>query len=401
MAPETTSTETFLFSERHFSTNPYHQAIHNSLSGSEASKTPSAISFRSGAEELSRQQRDYEARRRALERALEKVREKEVPGKGHAEAYLWYLYRKNCRAGTLKNNLVSLNLILDFLGKTGKARLEEITRDDLAAFVEHEQDRGLKVVSVKTRMGLVYAFLRFLAEREIVSPDVLLRKVRIKLPEALPRAMDPEDVKLLLSVIDRVRDRAMIVLLLRTGMRIGELLGATCGDLNLNERKIMIFEAQKTRVGRVVYFSDDARQALQAWLDERDPGREFLFYAQGRPTMTYNNARLVFKSYVNKADLDHRGYTLHCLRHTYASELLNAGMRLECLQQLLGHSSVEMTRRYARLTDKTREEEYFRAMSIIERGEIHGHYGLHRELSPVYEEEELLGSHREKLYERP
>ena len=69
--------------------------------------------------------------------------------------------------------------------------------------------------------------------------------------------------------------------------------------------------------------------------------------------------------------LENRGYTVHSLRHTFASELLNAGMRLECLQQLLGHHNIEMTRRYARLTDKTREEEYFRAMAIIEKGGIH------------------------------
>jgi len=47
-------------------------------------------------------------------------------------------------------------------------------------------------------------------------------------------------------------------------------------------------------------------------------------------------------------------------------------MRLETLQPLLGHTSLEVTRRYARLTDKTREEEYFRAMALIEKGEIHG-----------------------------
>jgi hypothetical protein len=66
-------------------------------------------------------------------------------------------------------------------------------------------------------------------------------------------------------------------------------------------------------------------------------------------------------------------------------------MRLECLQQLLGHSSIEMTRRYARLTDNTRREEYFRAMAIIEKGELYGHYRRHPELPPVLEATELLG----------
>ena len=78
--------------------------------------------------------------------------------------------------------------------------------------------------------------------------------------------------------------------------------------------------------------------------------------------------------YLTQADLTHKGYTLHCLRHTFASELLNAGMRLECLQQLLGHSDIEMTRVYARLTDITRRDEYFKAMSIIEKEGINGHY---------------------------
>jgi integrase/recombinase XerD len=60
---------------------------------------------------------------------------------------------------------------------------------------------------------------------------------------------------------------------------------------------------------------------------------------------------------------------LHCLRHTFATDLLNARMPLECLRVLLGHTSLEVTRRYARLSDKTREEEYFRAMERILKGE--------------------------------
>jgi hypothetical protein len=76
-------------------------------------------------------------------------------------------------------------------------------------------------------------------------------------------------------------------------------------------------------------------------------------------------------------------------------------MRLECVQQLLGHSTIEMTRRYARLTDKTREEEYFKAMAIIERGEINGHYKLDSELSAFLEKTQLLSSHNQKLHEHP
>jgi site-specific recombinase XerD len=90
--------------------------------------------------------------------------------------------------------------------------------------------------------------------------------------------------------------------------------------------------------------------------------------------LCYTSARNIFVKYIGAARLQDKGYTLHSLRHTFASELLNAGMRLECLQLLLGHREIEMTRRYARLTDKSREEEYFRAMAIIEQGGIDGVY---------------------------
>ena len=85
--------------------------------------------------------------------------------------------------------------------------------------------------------------------------------------------------------------------------------------------------------------------------------------------MSYQAARCMFIKYLEKAGLSYRGYTLHCLRHTFATELLNARMPLECLRVLLGHTSLEVTRIYARLTDKTREHEYFMAMERILRGE--------------------------------
>jgi integrase len=211
-------------------------------------------------------------------------------------------------------------------------------------------------------------------EQEVIPGSVLKRRIKLRLPDTLPRAINPADIRKLLSVIDDTRDRALILLLLRTGIRIGEALGLTLNDLDIKGRKVHLFVGEKNSMGRVVYLSDDALFAIKLWLKRRDKNKEFLFYGQGNGHLCYSTGRGLFVKYLKKAGLDQKGYTVHCLRHTFASELLNAGMRLECLQPLLGHQDLEVTRRYARLTDRTREQEYFRAMAIIEKGGIDGDY---------------------------
>ncbi len=305
---------------------------------------------------------------------LQKLSCMELPAKEHFERYLRHKWRLNHKPRTLQGSFTSVVLFLDFCGKSGKRNLEEIERVDLEAFIEHEQDRGIRISTVRTRLACIIAFLHFLMEQEIIPGSLLKRSIKLKLPDTLPRAMNPADVRKLLSVIDDTRDRALILLLLRTGIRIGEALGLTLNDLDIRERKIHLFEGEKNSMGRVVYLSDDALFAIKLWLRRRDPNKEFVFYGHGNKPICYSTGRSRFVKYLQRAGLEQKGYTVHCLRHTFASELLNAGMRLECLQQLLGHQDIEVTRRYARLTDRTREEEYFRAMAIIEKGGIDGDY---------------------------
>jgi integrase/recombinase XerD len=308
-----------------------------------------------------------------FQKTLKKLSALDVPAKEHIERYLRDQHRRQCRANTMRQSFATISSFMSFVSNTGKEHLEQISREDLMCWIEHDQDRGLSPSTVNLRLSTLKAFLRFFEARQMVSPTVLAKRLSVKVPDSLPRAMDAHDVRVLLSVIDTVRDRAMITVLLRTGMRIGELLNTLVSEVNLTERRIEIYEAQKNRVGRVVYLSDDALDALRAWFKQRDPGKVYLFYSQGRSTMTYTTARLRFVKYLEKAQLVHKGYSLHCLRHTFATELLNAGMSLPCLQQLLGHSSIQMTQRYARLSDKTREEEYFKAMNRIEREQHHEH----------------------------
>jgi site-specific recombinase XerD len=248
-------------------------------------------------------------------------------------------------SNTIRANGSAIILFLSFLKATGRKHLEAVTRDDVGAFIEHEQDRGMGPATVSTRLRMLYAFFHCLIERDVIHPDVLKRKMHIKVPDALPRAIDPEDIRQLLAVIKNPRDRAMILTLLRTGMRIGELLNTKLKGLNLKDKCIEIFEAQKNRAGRVVYLSDDACSALKKWLKLKGPQTEYLFNGHGVRPLSYAAAWAVFRKYLNKAGLSHKGYTLHSLSHTCTSELLNAGMHLECLQPLLGHHSIEMTRR--------------------------------------------------------
>ncbi len=309
-----------------------------------------------------------------IEHFLNKLSHLDLPAKEHFESYLRHKWRLNHKRSTLQGSFTAVKLFLELYGRSGKRDLKEIDRTDLETFIEHLQDCGFKISTVRTKQACLIAFLHFLIQQDVISGSVLKRPIKLKLPEVLPRAMHPADVRKLFSVIDDTRDRALMLLLLRTGMRIGEALGLRINDLDMRDRKVHLFQGEKNSMGRVLYLSDDVLFALELWLRQRDQNKDFVFYGQGNKPICYSTGRSRFMRYIQKAGLEKKGYTVHCLRHTFASELLNAGMRLEVLQQLMGHQDIEVTRRYARLTDTTREGEYFRAMAIIEKGGLNGEY---------------------------
>jgi integrase len=205
---------------------------------------------------------NFAGKQRTLSRILGKLQGQDLPSLSSFTVYLQALHRRDVSACTLRTVFIGVHGFLVFLQKRGKISLSSLTGDDLEAFVESEQDRGLKPLSIRGRLHSVYAFLHYLLDRGMVPADVLARRIRIKLPTLLPRAMEAEDVKRLLGVLHKVRDAAMILVLLRTGMRIGELLRTRVSDVHLEERKIQLVVGEKNRTGRVVYLSADSCQAL-------------------------------------------------------------------------------------------------------------------------------------------
>ena len=299
-------------------------------------------------------------------RLISEIAAMRVAGKDHLKRYILHKFRSNCKRNTIRAAVSSTVIFLKFIQTHCHSEFETLKRTDIEAFVEYEQDRGMSPATLFTRLNCLYAFIRYLADEAVMSRQLLKRKIHIKQPDRLPKSIQADDEDRILAQIDNVRDKAMILLLLRTGMRIGELLKTEMDDINLEQQLIRIYESEKTATGRVVFFSNDAAQALYHWLMKRDHRKKPLFHGHRDKAISYESARNTFRKYVDKAGLSNKGITLHCLRHTYATNLLNAGIPIEVLRDLLGHQSLEHTRRYARLTDKTRKEQYFRAMAIIE-----------------------------------
>jgi site-specific recombinase XerD len=256
-----------------------------------------------------------------IDHLLAKLSMLDLPAKEHFESYLRYKVRTNHKPKTIESSFTSVRLFLAFYGMLGKTGLKDLQRSDLEAFIEHEQDRGMHITTVKTRTACIIAFLHFLIEQELIPGTALKKRIRFKLPDLLPRAMHPDDVKKLLSIIDHTRNRALVLLLLRTGIRIGEALSLTMNDIDLKERKVHLYQGEKNDRGRVVYLSNDAVFSLKRWLTWRDP-EKFVFSRNEEAPICYSTARSLFKKYLIEAGLGHKGYTVHCLRHYSESRIM-------------------------------------------------------------------------------
>ena len=181
----------------------------------------------------------------------------------HISDFFHCLVRRNLSIGSLVQYYHGLKRFFLFFKSLGINGLEFVDREHLGAFIEYLQDDNLMSSSINSYLRSLYAIFGFLAEKNVISPDIMKNKFRLKMPDVLPKAIDPDDIKLFLSGINTARERALILVLLRTGMRIGELLGTKISDINFAEKKIEIPQALKTYEGRIVYMGDDACSALR------------------------------------------------------------------------------------------------------------------------------------------
>ena len=144
-----------------------------------------------------------------------------------------------------------------------------------------------------------------------------------------------------------IRDRLIIELALGTGLRVSELSNLKLEDLFLKKgQNSLIVKNGKGGKNRLVQFGADLKNLIQDYLDYRKTKSDYLFPSQRNPRMTPSALQQVFKRWAAKAGLPKR-YSIHCLRHTYATRLHKAsGYNLRLVQKQLGHSSPSTTQVY-------------------------------------------------------
>lgn len=178
--------------------------------------------------------------------------------------------------------------------------------------------------------------------------------------------LEDHELEQLLKVFDRSyysehRDFMIILLLLDTGMRLGECLQITDDDLDMDERTICLpAEHTKGRRTRFVFFSVKTSKSLQRWLRYKDryTNSKLLFPVKSGTPMEVHSFESSFKRYLERAGIDKK-YSPHALRNNFAKRCLMNGMDIYTLSRILGHSSVSVTENaYLDLTDKDLRRRY-------------------------------------------
>jgi site-specific recombinase XerD len=252
-----------------------------------------------------------------------------------------------------------------FLSVVADRNPTEILPKDVDQFVNYQIDKGFKPSTVNRRLAAVSSFYRYLIQKgRAETCPVLPKRHYLREPQRLPRPVNEWDLRKFFGAINGVRDLAMFTLMLRCGLRIGEVAGLKMEDVYLGESPSRLIIHGKGSRERTVYLSQSTEQALQYWLSQRPSARDkHLFLSYQHKQLSTNSISVRVKCVCRMSGVD---LTAHRLRHSFADHLLTAGMPITSIQKLMGHRFVETTQNYAMANDRDVQADFYKACEKLE-----------------------------------
>jgi site-specific recombinase XerD len=245
--------------------------------------------------------------------------------------------------------------------------LEAVTYEKLLAYIDWLISKRLKPKTINCHVACISGFYTYLQhEHNITITNPVKKRCRLRLPKPLPRYVTNDALQLLFKVVKTPRDRTLFMLMLRCGLRVAEVAALTLSSLDLPRRQLFIHNGKGAK-DRVVYLSTDAHAALVAYLAIRPAAKtQKLFLVEkglcrGTP-LSVRGIQKRMEYYARTAGLH---VTCHQLRHTMATQLLNADAELATIQDLLGHNWITTTQRYCKVSNVKVQRDYYKAMQTV------------------------------------
>jgi integrase/recombinase XerD len=256
--------------------------------------------------------------------------------------------RKLC-AHTQRGHIYSCKRFAAFL----KRSPETATREDLRLFQLHLAETGMSICN----RNRIMTGVRFLFRVTLRRLDLAAEIYHIREPEKIPQVISPDEVRRALAVASSLKVRVLLSLGYGCGLRAGEIVRLKVKHID-SAQKIIRIEQSKGRKDRNVMLSPQTLELLREWWKVRpsryDAGmplqERWLFPSRksaGKPMTTRQLSRL-FHEAVEAAGIK-KSVTLHALRHSFATHLLERGTDIRIIQALLGHDKLDTTARYTRV----------------------------------------------------
>lgn len=244
---------------------------------------------------------------------------------------------------------------------------EEITSMDIRWYLAYcRENRKNKLSTIDGIRASLSCFYAFLESEELISKNPMKKIETVKVPKEIRKAFTSTEMEAIRSACLTARDRALIELLYSTGLRASELCSLNIGDINWNRQEIYV--VGKGNKERVVYISDSALFYLKRYLADRCKQEGCDFTSIGQQPLF---VRLRYKDRIKNSGIQYIIREIgkranvsdvhpHRFRRTFATDLLNRGMKVEQVMALMGHTKLDTTMVYYDITKSSISESFRR-----------------------------------------
>ena len=290
--------------------------------------------------------------------------------KDYINKFIDYLFlEKGLSKNTIdgyKNDLEDLYI---FITKKNKSQtLQRIDKTTILEYYRQLEKKEFSKSTLQRKYSSINQFFKFLVKKKYINENPMLSMHRQKKEIKLPKFLTEQEINSMLSVnsnfknTTQMRNQLILEMLYSTGMRVSELCSLQLSSLNINKNNndnyFFLTIKGKGKKERIVPIRKNVLQLLEDYIKITKKNKQkYLFQSNGKNNFITRRTILnIIKQTATLAGLDFTKISPHTIRHSFATHLLQKGLDIREIQELLGHSSIDTTSIYAKINDRNSKE---------------------------------------------